>query len=156
MSTTIVYTAADYGEFTFRVRELCPGMFDIQTLVSGKLVIDMSETSKLRAIGTCNGMRAALVNLNAMLINRLEHKPADTSDFGPQEEQHREHGAWRQICLQLEVLGVNINDQNALANAMRLWGEELHVLRLVAPEHDEKALADARTNCNHGTGWISE
>lgn len=60
----IVYAATDFGPFTFRVRQLCPGMFEAQAFKSGKLVFDTTETSKLRAIGACNGMRVAVVNLH--------------------------------------------------------------------------------------------
>lgn len=57
---------------------------------------------------------------------------------------HREHAAWRQLCLQLTELDVNINSEGPLACAIRLWGEELHALRLGDPSHDEKALREKR------------
>lgn len=56
----------------------------------------------------------------------------------------REWLAWRQLCKHLKKLGVDINQATPLACAIRLWGEELHALRLANPEHDEKALAEKR------------
>jgi hypothetical protein len=62
----------------------------------------------------------------------------------PIDQMDREWLAWRQVCKQLAKLDVDINQAEPLACAIRLWGEELHALRLVDPKWDEKALAEKR------------
>ena len=49
---------------------------------------------------------------------------ANTHQF--QDQADREWLTWRQVCKQLEKLGINPNDKkyNALMTAIRLWGEE--------------------------------
>jgi hypothetical protein len=61
-------------------------------------------------------------------------------------QQGAEHAAWLDFCDELTKLGVNINDEEALANAVRLWGEELAELRHLDPveQHRENALAEKR------------
>jgi hypothetical protein len=55
-----------------------------------------------------------------------------------------EYAAWRQMCDELVGCGVDLNHEERLASAIKLWGEELHQLRLGNPGYDEKALSDAR------------
>jgi hypothetical protein len=60
---------------------------------------------------------------------------------------NREWEAWRAFCVEFEKLtrrDINGDDCTPMVKAVRLWGEELHALRLTAPEHDERALAEAR------------
>lgn len=38
--------------------------------------------------------------------------------------------AWRTVCAELERSGINLNDDNRLAVALRLWGEFLVSLRM--------------------------
>jgi hypothetical protein len=66
--------------------------------------------------------------------------------FDRMDQAHREHTAWRQMCKHLEKLGHEVNSAELLplVCAIRLWGEELHALRLECPEHDEKSLRDKR------------
>jgi hypothetical protein len=52
--------------------------------------------------------------------------------------------AWRQVCKQLAKLGVDINSQEPLASAIRLWGEELVALREQDPEYTANALSERR------------
>lgn len=61
-------------------------------------------------------------------------------------EAREEHAAWRQMCLQLERLGIDPDgpDGTAVLLAAKLWGERLHGLRLTAPEHDASALRVAK------------
>ena len=61
----------------------------------------------------------------------------------------REHDAWRQLCLQLEAhlpRNRTINDDcDVLMYAVRLWGEEVAMLRVL--QHSDvrdRALIDAR------------
>jgi hypothetical protein len=56
-------------------------------------------------------------------IDKLDKLYANT------DQMHREHTAWRQVCKHLAKLGVDINTQEPLACALRLWGEELTTLR---------------------------
>jgi hypothetical protein len=65
-------------------------------------------------------------------------------NFPPIDQMDREWLAWRQVCKQLAKLGVDINQADALACAIRLWGEELHELRKQDPQWDEKALTEKR------------
>lgn len=51
---------------------------------------------------------------------------------------------WRQLCKQLAKLGVDVNKEDGLICAVRLWGEELVALREARPEHTQKALTEAR------------
>jgi hypothetical protein len=60
-------------------------------------------------------------------------------------QMNREHAAWRQVCWHLEKLSIDINSQDPLACAIRLWGEELVALRESNPKHTAKALAECRT-----------
>jgi len=61
-------------------------------------------------------------------------------------QMNREHAAWRQVCRQLKLLGVDINEQKPLACAIRLWGEELVALREENPEHTTMALFERRAD----------
>jgi len=64
-----------------------------------------------------------------------------------QDQAHREWKTWHQVCAQLKALGVEINDQNALAEAIKLWGEELVELQLVeqsTTDHHDKELDHLR------------
>lgn len=61
-----------------------------------------------------------------------------------QEISQHEWLAWRQICKELKDIGVDINRQNRLACALRLWGEELVQLRLSNPDNINYALVMAR------------
>jgi spore cortex formation protein SpoVR/YcgB (stage V sporulation) len=71
-------------------------------------------------------------------------EPLTFPNFAVQDQEHK---AWRQVCLQYTALtgnSVNTTPTEGLIHAIRLWGEELHQLRLTCPEHDHKALQDAR------------
>ena len=62
----------------------------------------------------------------------------------------REWEAWLQICKHLDLAGVEINDNNGLAAAIRLWGEELVALRDEQPDTKSPALEESRTAyCRH-------
>ncbi len=69
----------------------------------------------------------------------------DTSDL-PRKQQDTEWKAWRQVCKQLEAVGLDVNTvkSDPLIRAMRLWGEALHALRKAIPQGDEVLLEDAR------------
>ncbi len=60
------------------------------------------------------------------------------------DQVHKEWRAWRQICKQLAAIGVDINSQEPLASAIRLWGEELVALREQNPEYTARALRETR------------
>jgi hypothetical protein len=62
------------------------------------------------------------------------------------EQGYREWIAWRQICKQLEVLGIVVNAETTrpLAAAIKMWGEELVALRDIEPKHKPLALEDCR------------
>ena len=45
------------------------------------------------------------------------------------EQARIEWQAWRTVCHELERSGVDLNDDNRLAAAMQMWGEELVSLR---------------------------
>lgn len=60
------------------------------------------------------------------------------------DSAHREWLAWRQVCKQLARVGIEINAQEPLACAIRLWGEELVKLREENPEHTTNALKEKR------------
>jgi hypothetical protein len=62
------------------------------------------------------------------------------------DQMHHEHSAWRQVCLHLAKLGIDINTQEPLACAVRLWGEELVALRASDPRHTERALFERRAD----------
>ena len=47
------------------------------------------------------------------------------------DQAHREWIAWRFMCDELKKLGVDINGQDELCEAIKKWGEELAVLRKV-------------------------
>lgn len=64
--------------------------------------------------------------------------------LGQLDHQAREHAAWLDLCQELLDLGIDVNEQEPLANAVRKWGEELHQLRLGDPSHDAGALAEKR------------
>lgn len=70
-----------------------------------------------------------------------------------QEYQGREHGAWLDIMAELRKLGVEPNGSgaDALARALRKWGEELHQLRLGSRNaaQAKQALVDVRS-CYEG------
>jgi hypothetical protein len=73
-----------------------------------------------------------------MKLDKLYDSHANAS------QMNREHAAWRQVCKQLAALGVDLNKQEPLACAVRLWGEELVALREENPEHTTKALDERR------------
>lgn len=60
------------------------------------------------------------------------------------DQMEREWLAWRQLCKHLAKLGVDINANEPLACAIRLWGEELVALRDGQPEYKETALKTHR------------
>jgi hypothetical protein len=59
-------------------------------------------------------------------------------------QMQREWLCWRQVCKQLEARGIEVNDTDSLASAIRLWGEELVALRNMAPQYHERALKTFR------------
>lgn len=63
---------------------------------------------------------------------------------GAMNQAHKEWRAWRQVCKQLAARGVDINAQDSLACAIRMWGEELVALREEDSQYTEKALAERR------------
>jgi hypothetical protein len=46
--------------------------------------------------------------------------------------------AWHAVCARLKALGVDINAQDALARALKRWGEELAILRAAHPLIEEE------------------
>jgi hypothetical protein len=46
------------------------------------------------------------------------------------DQADREWRTWRQVCKQLAKLGIDVNDpkNEALVLAIRLWGDEAHLL----------------------------
>ncbi len=56
--------------------------------------------------------------------------------------------AWKAMCRVLRTLGVEINKEDALAEAIKQWGEELVTLReaisLVRPAGADKELPNER------------
>ncbi len=54
--------------------------------------------------------------------------------------------SWRQMCGHLKKHGIEVNapGSNPLVRAIRLWGEELHGLRVAAVQDDTALLRDAR------------
>ncbi|MCP4204233.1 MAG: hypothetical protein GY769_20140 [bacterium] len=86
--------------------------------------------------------------VDAALAARADESEPETllSKF---EAQHDEHEAWLQLCKHLETthdIEVNAETTTPLIMAIRLWGEELHRLRLTCPEYDDDGLTDARRN----------
>lgn len=75
----------------------------------------------------------------------VKKKLQSTSIANDWGQGDREWLAWRQICKHLQKLGVSINEQEPLASAIRLWGEELVKLRNENSEHIEKARDEAWT-----------
>lgn len=55
------------------------------------------------------------------------------------DQMRIEWQAWQRVCKALDELGIDINEQDELANAIRSWGDELVLLRA-----EEAALAQAR------------
>ena len=49
--------------------------------------------------------------------------------FGELQQAQIEWRAWRTVCHELERTGVNLNEDDRLTAALRLWGEELVDLR---------------------------
>lgn len=82
---------------------------------------------------------------NARTGETMKMKIENAEVFAQWRDQlQREWLAWRQVCKQLAQVGVNINDHEALACAIRLWGEEVVALREENPEHTEKARTEHR------------
>ena len=46
-----------------------------------------------------------------------------------EQQMLREWEAWKAMCRVLRGVGVEINNENALAEAIKTWGEELVALR---------------------------
>jgi len=46
------------------------------------------------------------------------------------KEMRREWKAWRDICSELEKIGIDINNEDALCKAIQNWGACLFFLRL--------------------------
>ena len=62
-----------------------------------------------------------------------------------QEQMEDEWQAWRTLCGCLEDKGIDLDDEDRLTGAIKLWGEELHRLRKGQPEAiAKKAYAEAR------------
>lgn len=53
------------------------------------------------------------------------------SDDGEMKQMDYEHRAWGSVCVELQRLGVNLNDTTAtpLVLALKRWGEEIATLR---------------------------
>ena len=51
------------------------------------------------------------------------------------DEMEREWRAWRNVCERLKLLGIDINTQDELAEALRYWGRRLVELREHQAEH---------------------
>ena len=69
----------------------------------------------------------------------------------------REWVAWRQVCLQLDRFGIDINGNHAVAAALKLWGEELVELQIVDQKDSEfhdKELSHARAK--YEPFWIDK
>ena len=60
------------------------------------------------------------------------------------DQSHVEWRAWRQVCKQLAKSNVDVNSNDPLACAIRMWGEELVALRREEPEHHASALREHR------------
>lgn len=63
----------------------------------------------------------------------------------PDNVSEREWLTWRQVCKQLEALGIHPNSEKAkpLMAAIKLWGEELHMLN-AAPDTDPDYVRNER------------